>query len=297
MSNSPFDFLKDTLEQAKPQAGLCLVATPLGNKGDITLRALHILASVDRILCEDTRVSGSFLRAYGIKTPLQSYHDHNATKVRPRIVSLLSQGETMALISDAGTPLIADPGYKLVQACYDHGIPITAIPGPCAPIMALTVSGLPTDRFYFCGFVPCKHSERQAFYTRHQGFPCTLIMLETAGRLMASLKDLETCLGNRFMAVTRELTKKFEEVRRGPVQDLLCFYQENGPPKGEVVLVIQGQSLVSESSEQDVALALKALKDRSYSLRQAVEEVSSHMAVPRKQVYVLALKIFASSED
>lgn len=289
----PLSFLKSTLEREKPQAGLYLVSTPIGNRADITLRALHILGNVDLILCEDTRLTKPFLSFYHIQTPLSSYHDHSPERVREKILTLLQHNQSIALVSDAGTPLISDPGYKLVQACYQHHIHVTALPGPCAPIMALTLSGLPPDQFQFGGFIPSKSSARRTFYDHHRSVRMPLIFFETALRLLPSLHDLHACLGNRHIAVARELTKKFEDVRRGSVETLIAMYEKEGPPKGELILIIEGDSKDPRASEESICQILEDLKNQKVSLREAVDRTFSQVKGSRREIYRLALKIFS----
>src|SRR5205809_3453014 len=193
--------------------GLHVVATPIGNLRDVTLRALEVLAAADLIACEDTRVTRKLLDHYGIATPLTPYHDHNATEARPKLLPRLADGSAIALVSDAGTPLVSDPGYKLVRAARDAGIPVTALPGPSAALAALTVSGLPTDRFFFEGFLPSKEGQRRMRIGELKRIPATLVLFETGARLAAALADLAAGLGGREAAICRELTKLYEEVR------------------------------------------------------------------------------------
>src|SRR5205809_1232673 len=193
--------------------GLHLVATPIGNLRDITLRALEVLSAADLIACEDTRVTRKLLDHYGIATALTPYHDHNAAEARPKLLARLADGAAIALVSDAGTPLVSDPGYKLVRAARDAGIPMTALPGPSAALAALTVSGLPTDRFFFEGFLPSKEGQRRMRIGELKRIPATLVLFETGARLAAALADLAAGLGGREAAICRELTKLYEEVR------------------------------------------------------------------------------------
>jgi len=281
-------------EQSRFQ-GLAIVATPIGNAADITLRALATLAAADAILCEDTRVSARLLARHGIARPLVAYHEHNAERMRPRILERLGQGEALALISDAGTPLVSDPGYKLLQAAIAAGIPVTTLPGPSAALAALTLSGLPTDRFFFAGFLPAKSGERQRALARLAPIPATLILFEAANRLPASLADMAAALGPRPAAVARELTKLFEEVRRGDLTDLARHYGEAGPPLGEVVVVIgpPGDAPPVGDAAIDEALA-EALRTRS--LRDAVEEVAARTGEGRRHVYARALVLARRQE-
>ena len=200
--------------------GLHIVATPIGNLGDITLRALATLAGADLIACEDTRVTRKLLDRYGIATPLTPYHDHNAAKARPALLRRLAEGAAIALVSDAGTPLISDPGFKLVRAAQEAGHPVTALPGASAVLAALAVAGLPTDQFFFAGFLPPKQAARRARIAELARIPATLVLFETGPRLAATLADLAAGLGRREAAVCRELTKLHEEVRRGDLATL-----------------------------------------------------------------------------
>ena len=219
-------------------AGLGLVATPIGNAADITLRALAALRAADAILCEDTRVSAKLLARHGIRRPLVAYHEHNAERMRPKILERLRRGESLTLISDAGTPLVSDPGYKLVQDALAAGLPVTAMPGPSAAIAALVLSGLPPDRFFFAGFLPPKSAQRRQALGELAAVPATLIVYESAKRLPATLADMAAVLGARPAAVARELTKLFEEVRRDDLAALAAHYAAAGPPLGEVVVVV-----------------------------------------------------------
>ena len=218
----------------KPSAGLYLVATPIGNTGDITVRALELLKSCDAIACEDTRVTAKLLTRFGIRTPMLPYHEHNAAQMRPQLLARLAAGQVLALVSDAGTPLISDPGYKLVRACIEAGVAVTALPGANALLTALQLSGLPSDRFLFCGFLPNKTAARRAAIAELAAVPATLVMYESAQRLAGLLADLAEELGPRPAAMARELTKLFEEVRRGSLPELAAHYAAAGPPKGEV---------------------------------------------------------------
>src|SRR5690349_4151623 len=242
--------------QSFPQSGglLALVATPIGNLGDISARGLETLRGADLIACEDTRVTGNLLSKFDIRRPTLPYHDHNAETMRPKLMERLEHGETVALVSDAGMPLISDPGYKLVQAATGTGIAITVIPGPSAPLAALVLSGLPSDRFLFAGFLPAKDGARRTTLQELKSVPATLLLFETGPRLAGSLAACREVLGNRQAAVARELTKLHEEVRRGALGELARHYQEAGPPKGEIVLVIAPP--VEAAAEIDIDAAL-----------------------------------------
>jgi 16S rRNA (cytidine1402-2'-O)-methyltransferase len=269
---------------------LGLVATPIGNLGDLTERAAAYLKAADCIACEDSRITIRLLQHLGLKKPLLSYHDHNADEMRPQLIQRLQRGEKMALVSDAGTPLISDPGFKLVREAASLGIRVTALPGPSAPIMALILSGLPTDRFLFLGFLSAKSAARRTELEEVAGLRASLILFETAPRLLAALEDLLAVLGDRPAAVARELTKMFEEVRRGSLRELVAHYREMGPPKGEIVLVV-GPPLaapVTEGADLDQALRRALEKMR---VKEAAEAVAAALNLPKRQVYQRALEL------
>jgi 16S rRNA (cytidine1402-2'-O)-methyltransferase len=273
--------------------GLSIVATPIGNAGDLTLRALDALRRVAAVACEDTRVTSKLFALHGIATPLIAYHDHNAERVRPQLIRRLKAGEALALVSDAGTPLISDPGFKLVRACLDEGVPVTALPGPSAAICALTLAGLPTDRFFFAGFLPPRRSARRSAIAGLAGIPGTLVFYESPRRLAECLADLAAVLGEREAAVARELTKRFEEVKRGGLGTLAAHYAAAGAPLGEVVIVV-GSEAASEAAASREAAGLDALLTRALaraSLRDAVDEVAAATGLKRRQVYRRALEL------
>ena len=226
--------------------GLYLVATPIGNLRDITLRALDVLGGVDVVLAEDTRVAGKLLAAHGIKARLQRYDEHAAAKARPGILAALAGGSAVALISDAGTPLVSDPGYRLAREAAAQGSAVIPIPGPSATLAALSVSGLPTDRFLFAGFPPAKSAARRAMFEELAHVRATLIFFEGGSRLAASLADMAAVFGPRDGAVARELTKKFETYHRGSATEVLAHFQAH-PPKGEIVLLVHGASGPNEA--------------------------------------------------
>lgn len=271
---------------SKLPAGLYIVATPIGHLGDISLRALAALASVDVIACEDTRLSGAMLAKYGIKNRLLPYHDHNADKQRPLILKRIAAGESVALISDAGMPLIADPGYKLVRAGREAGFAVTVIPGANAALTALAGSGLPTDRFFFAGFLPPKSVARRKTIVALRDIPATLVFYEAPQRLAASLADLASELGDREAVVARELTKLFEESRAGKLAELAAHYADH-EAKGEVTLVIAPPGKDAQPAHDLDALLKKYLKDMS--LRDAVAAVSALSGVKKSEVYARAL--------
>ncbi|MGE0119264.1 MAG: 16S rRNA (cytidine(1402)-2'-O)-methyltransferase [Dongiaceae bacterium] len=271
-------------------AGLVIVATPIGNAGDIGLRALDVLRRADVIACEDTRVTGTLMARYGIATPLVAYHEHNAPRMRPVLLARLARGETIALVSDAGTPLVSDPGYKLVRAAIDSGLPISAVPGASAAMVALVTSGLPPDRFLFAGFLPPRQAARRAELGELAGVRATLIVFESAGRLAETLADMAVALGPRDAAVARELTKLHEEVRRGTLADLQAHYAAVPPPKGEIVIVVGPPIAPAAVDDATVDAALREALETA-SLRDAVAAVAASLGAPRRRVYARALAL------
>jgi 16S rRNA (cytidine1402-2'-O)-methyltransferase len=274
----------------KPKAGLYLVATPIGNLRDITLRALDVLTAADVIVCEDTRVSGKLLQAFDIKAPsLLSYNDHSDDKRREQIVAEIRAGKIVALISDAGCPLISDPGYKLVRFCAEQGLPVTSIPGPSAVITGLQLSSLPSDAFCFIGFLPAKQKARRDALMHWKSQAATLIAYETGPRLYDSLCDIHAVLGNRKVCMARELTKMYEEVRTEAVINLITHYKEHGAPKGEIVLIIEGSAdKVWRESELKKSL-IEALK--TMRTKEAAAYISEISGEQKKVIYDMALKL------
>ena len=269
--------------------GLSLVATPIGNAADITLRALATLRAADAIVCEDTRVTAKLLAIHGIARALIAYHEHNAERMRPAILARLRQGERLALVSDAGTPLISDPGFKLVRAALAEGLPVTALPGPSAALAALLLSGLPSDRFLFAGFLPARTVARRGELVELARVPASLIFFETAPRLADALADMAAVLGDRAAAVARELTKLYEEVRRGALGELARHYAASGPPKGELVVVVAppetaAPALAPEALDAQLQAALAEM-----TLRDASAAVAAATGLPKREVYARAL--------
>jgi 16S rRNA (cytidine1402-2'-O)-methyltransferase len=269
--------------------GLYLVATPIGNLGDISLRALELLAGAGVIACEDTRVTRKLTERYGIATPLMAYHEHNAEEARPKIMARLDGGQAVALVSDAGTPLISDPGYKLVRAAIEAGHAVTALPGASAVMSALNVAGLPTDRFFFEGFLPPKQAGRQKRIAELGVIPATLVLFESGPRLGAALADLSEGLGERQASVCRELTKLHEEVRRGDLAELAAHYAGDAETRGEIVIVVAPPA-EQEASASDVDELLRQALAR-VSVKDAVGEVALATGRPRREVYQRALDI------
>ncbi len=266
--------------------GLYVTATPIGHARDVTLRALDVLEGADLIAAEDTRVTAKLLAIFEIAKPLVPYNDHNASRERPRLLARLKDGARVALVSDAGTPLVSDPGYKLVREALDAGIQVHAVPGASATLAALALAGLPTDRFFFAGFLSAKQGERRHALQELKSVRATLIFFEAPQRLAESLTDMVEILGSRAAAVARELTKLHEEVRRGDLSGLAQAYAQT-PPKGEVTLVVGGAGETeTDFSRVDCALD-KALA--FMPLRAAVDLVAEMLEAPRRAVYARAL--------
>jgi 16S rRNA (cytidine1402-2'-O)-methyltransferase len=272
-------------------SGLYLVATPIGNLGDITLRALAVLSRADVIYCEDTRHSRHLTAHFGIERPLRPYHEHNADAERPRVLEGLAAGRVIALISDAGTPLISDPGFKLVREAVAAGHAVTALPGASAVLAGLTVSGLPTDRFHFAGFLPSRDGQRRTRLTELSATPATLILFEAPNRAAAALADIAEIMGgDRPVAVARELTKRFEEVRRGTASEVAAWAAGEAP-RGEVVLLV-GQPPARDATETEIEAALAELLS-SHPLKEAARTVADRLAVPRTRAYEIGLRLKA----
>jgi 16S rRNA (cytidine1402-2'-O)-methyltransferase len=275
--------------------GLHVVATPIGNLRDITLRALETLAAADLIACEDTRVTRKLIDHYGITTPLTPYHEHNAAEARPKILARLADGAAVALVSDAGTPLISDPGFKLARAAAAAGHTVTALPGASAVLAALTVSALPTDRFVFEGFLPAREGQRRKRIDEIKLIPATLVLFETGPRIAAALADLAAALGPREAAVCRELTKMYEEIRRGDLATLARDYAAAEEPRGEIVIVIAPPSAPAPDAADLDTLLRQALG--RVSLKEAVGEIAAVTGRPRREVYQRALALAQGLED
>lgn len=271
--------------------GLHLVATPIGNLGDITPRALVTLAQADRVYCEDTRVSRPMLARFSVNRQLSSYHEHNAEAARRDIIARIEQGGTVALISDAGMPAISDPGFKLARDVIAAGGEVYTVPGPCALTAALTISGLPTDRFFFAGFLPQKTTARRTRIEALASVSGTLLFYESPHRVTAALEDLADVLGERPAALARELTKKFEEVRRGTLSELATWSAET-PPRGEIVIVVAPPT-EPDTSEIDDDAILAALREVLPDMRPAAaaKSISQKLGVPRPRVYDLVLSL------
>jgi 16S rRNA (cytidine1402-2'-O)-methyltransferase len=279
-------------------AGLYIVATPIGNLRDITLRALDLLAAADVIACEDTRVTEKLMSRYGLAGRRLAYHEHNAERMRPLLIEKLKAGAVVALVSDAGTPLISDPGFKLVRAAIAEGVAVTALPGASAALAALVLSGLPSDRFFFQGFLPPKEAGRRRVLGEIARLQATLIVYETGPRLAATLADMAEILGDRPAAVARELTKLYEELQRGGLAALAAHYASAGAPKGEIGIVVGGldEAAAREAVSADEldaalerALATMSVKDASAAVAEATGR-------PRREVYQRALVLAGRGE-
>ena len=270
--------------------GLYLVATPIGNLGDISARAVAVLTAADIIACEDTRNTKKLLTLLGItKKHLIAYHEHNADEMRPYILEHLRNNKMIALVSDAGTPLISDPGYRLVQDCIDQNIYVTAIPGASAVLTALQLSGLPCHRFLFEGFLPSKTVARKKELTLLADIPATLIFYESPQRLEETLNDMIVVFGTRQAAVVRELTKKFEQTVRGTFKELSDYYRTNGWPKGEIVIVVAPAEQKSPDQKEIIVLLKQALT--TMSVKDAAAFVADQTGESKKQLYQTALKL------
>ncbi len=274
---------------AAPRAepGLYVVATPIGNLGDITVRALEILAAVDVIACEDTRVTAKLLRHYGIDGRLTAYHDHNGPRKRPGLIAKLKDGAAIALVSDAGTPLVSDPGYRLVREALEAGVTVVPVPGPSSVLAALAGSGLPTDAFMFAGFLPAKSAARRSRLAELAAIPATLVVFEATSRLAGSLADMAACLGDREAVVAREITKKFEERRAARLSELAASTAAAGPPKGEVVVLIAPPDKAATTVDDVEPLLARLLETESVS--RAAAKAAEATGLPRRDLYRRAL--------
>jgi len=270
--------------------GLYILATPIGNARDVSLRALDVLKGCDVIAAEDTRVTSKLLAIHGISRPLIPYNDHNGPQMRPKILARLEQGQAVALVSDAGTPLVSDPGYKLVREAIAAGAAIVALPGPSAVLAGLTLSGLPSDRFLFAGFLPSRAGERKSMLEELGGVRATLIFFESAQRLEDSLPALAEVLGNRQAVVARELTKLHEEVRRGSLRELAAHYVQAGAPRGEVTLLIAPPDAAAAPDSARIDAALKAAL-AFMPVKAAAEMIADFTDGSRKALYARALEL------
>jgi len=271
--------------------GLYVVATPIGNLGDLSPRAEAVLAGVELVLCEDTRTTGRLLHHRGIEARLRPYHEHNAEKQRPGLIEQLVQGACMALVSDAGTPAIADPGFKLVREAHEAGVPVRAVPGPSAVIAALCIAGLATDRFFFQGFLPARAAARRKTLGEIARIPTTLVLYEAPHRLAACLADAAEILGDRAAAIVREATKLHEEVRRGRLNGLVRDLAEAPPPKGEIVVVIgPPEAEAAAMTDEEIEAALLRELEAS-GPGQAASRLAGMTGLSRRELYRRALAL------
>ena len=271
-------------------AGLHLVATPLGNLADVSLRSLAVLAAADIVLCEDTRITSRLLQRYSIATRLKPYHDHNAASVRPGLLEQLSAGAAIALVSDAGMPMVSDPGYKLVRDCVEHGIAVDVVPGPTAPVTALALSGLPSDRFLFAGFLSAKSGARQRQLQELSVIPATLLLFESAARINSSLASIAEVMGNRPVAVAREMTKLHQEVLRGDAAHILAQLSDRPALKGEISIVIGPPDGDADLSEEDLSARLSDLL-RDHPASKAATLLAKQTGRPKAALYDLAVSL------
>ncbi len=279
-------------------AGLYVAAVPIGNLADITLRALDLLARADLVVCEDTRVTGKLMAAHGLKNRMTPYHEHNAAKARPLLLERIRAGEALVLVSDAGTPALADPGFRLIRAAIEAGLPVTAAPGPNAAVLALVASGLPTDRFFFQGFLPPRGPARRAALMELAPIRASLVFYEGVSRLADTLADMATALGDRPAAVARELTKMHEEFRRASLSELAAHYAEAGPPKGEVVIVVAPPKPTAADPDDPAIIArLRALLAADLGVRQAAARLAEETGLKRADLYRRALALRGDRDD
>ncbi len=281
--------MSDTAQPSQDRLtpGLYLVATPIGNLGDITMRAVDILSRCDGVACEDTRVTGKLLKHLGISKPMWRYDDHSEHRDRSRLVDSM-RTRAVALVSDAGTPMISDPGYRLVNDCRAEGIPVTSLPGACAAVVGLTLSGLPNDRFLFAGFLPSKEKARRETLEELANTDATLLFYETGPRLLKSLAALKELMPEREIAVARELTKLHEECRRGLADGLMAYYDAN-PPKGEIVLLVGPPEAHAPSDADADTMLREAMATMKAS--QAAAQVSKATGLDRKTLYARAMEM------
>lgn len=284
-------------DQPVQKGTLFLVSTPIGNLEDISLRALRVLKEVDLIACEDTRHTRILLDHYGISTAVTSFYDEIEEKKGEALVNRVLDGISLACVSDAGTPLVSDPGYRLVRRAIEAGIGVVAVPGPSAVIAALSVSGMPSERFAFFGFLPEKGGRRRAFLQAWKDLPLTLVFYESPRRIVEALRDIRDILGERSVAVTRELTKVFEEVIRGAVSEVIDRL-EGGAVKGEITLLVEGAGAKAPAGDDEIEDRLARIESREeLSTKDLAAQVAGELDVPRKRVYDLIVKLRASREE
>jgi 16S rRNA (cytidine1402-2'-O)-methyltransferase len=285
------------MSQRSGKGTLFLVSTPIGNLEDITLRAIRVLKEVDLIACEDTRRTRILLSHYGIHTALTSLYDEIERKKGEVLVEKLLDGRSLAYVSDAGTPLISDPGYHLVRLAIEAGIPVVPVPGPSAVITALSIAGMPSDRFAFFGFLPEKAGRRQSFLQKLKTLPMTLVFYESPRRIVDSLKDIRDVLGDRDVAVTRELTKVFEEVIRGRVDELVGKLEAQDI-KGEITLLVGGAPDKPEAGDGEIEALYREIEQQGdFSTRDLAARIAGELDLPRKRVYELVLKLRSMKQE
>jgi len=272
---------------------LAVIATPIGNLGDLSPRAVKWLQNADILACEDTRMTRKLLSLTGVRTSAKfiPYHDHNGKTMRPKLIDAMASGKLVALVSDAGTPLVSDPGYKLVAACHDADIPVTAIPGPSAVLAGLAAAGLPSDRFLFAGFVPYGQKAATTAFNEFADLNVTSIWFESPRRLGTTLKVMMEVFGDRMVVVARELTKLHESFHRDTLLSLAEFYAQAPPPKGEIVILVSGN--IKNDDELDTAklAAMLRAEMQATSLRDAVQAVTQISGQPRKMIYSIAIDL------
>jgi len=272
---------------------LYVVSTPIGNLDDITLRAIKVLSEVDLIACEDTRTTKKLLSRFQIQNRLTSYHEHNEVEKANELLGVLEGGKSVALVTDAGTPGISDPGYRIVKLASENGIPVIPVPGASAAIAALSISGLPTSSFTFLGFPPKQKKRLSEFLQRLKTYPETLVFYESPKRVIKTLELISEVFGKRNVSVSREITKMFEETLRGPVTDILSALKSRDSLKGEFVLVVEGNSEVSENIDADtVEKILLHLKIEGNSLKDSVKQVADDSGISKSRIYKMALEIW-----
>ncbi len=291
-----FTLAGHVLVAPKAAPGLHVVATPIGNLGDITLRALETLAGVDVVACEDTRVTRKLMDRFGIKATLKPYHEHNAEQARPAILQRLAQGDSIALVSDAGTPLISDPGFKLVRDVSAAGYSVITLPGPSSILAALTVAALPTDRFFFEGFLPSRETARRTRLGELARLDVTLVMFESGNRAQDTLRDLADIFGSRDAAICREMTKLHEEVRRGTLADLAAV-ADGLETRGEFVIVVGPPDASARLMPQTDLDALLRASLRHDSVKDAVAQAVEVSGRPRREIYARALELAKEGKD
>ena len=275
-----------------------MIATPIGNLGDLSPRAAKMLQSADILACEDTRITRKLLALTGLRTSAKfiSYHDHNGKVMRPKLLAAMSAGNLVALVSDAGTPLVSDPGYKLVAACHDAGINVITIPGPSAVLAALSAAGLPSNQFLFAGFVPNSQKAASTVFREFNALPITTIWFETPRRLGATLQLMYQEFGDRLAVVARELTKMHETFHRDSLKLLKNFYAESAAPKGEIVILISGFKKRSDEFDKLKIISMLHEEMQAASLRDAVQKVTQVSGQPRKEIYLIALELNRKSK-